>query len=289
MSAAEKLRNAGIDGARSQQILGNVQENPKTYDEIIKLKNNSGMGEGDTFERALLGIAADHVRGKICELPIYPPVMDALRSEFASWNRAKARDPILAGTYRFVIAAKMATLRRFPAGPMDWEISGMPRSWLLKVPKRDLARVARMIAFELGGFRPVFFMHVAPKPRQRALVIEREALKGYYQMARSLELQPEARGIMAHAWFHDQNAVKENPHLEGLNRPYREAGGLLTTIGKAGADSGMLERNAERARRLESGELNYKMGLAIWPRARAIEWAKQHPEFESGGERAARS
>ena len=34
----------------------------------------------------------------------------------------------------FVAFSKLATLRQFPAGQLRWEISGVPRSCLMKVP-----------------------------------------------------------------------------------------------------------------------------------------------------------
>jgi hypothetical protein len=165
---------------------------------------------------------------------------------------------------------------------MDWEISGIPRSWLLRVPKADLPRVSAFIALRLRGFYPFLFMHVARKPKNRSLLIEKEVLRAYFRMARSLERQPSIKGIMAGAWFHDPAAVAAEPHLACLSKLYLEEGGLITTVGDAPADAGFLEHNARRREQLEAGELHYKVGLALWPRERAIAWARSHPELETG-------
>ena len=146
---------------------------------------------------------------------------------------------------------------------MDWDISGIPRSWLLKTPLQDVPKLLSVIALRLGGVRPCFFMHVAPKPRNRALVIEKEVTSAYYRMARSLELQPGIKAIVAAAWFYDPAALRDNAHLEYLQRPFRYEGGLLTTIGPAPMNAGFLERNAKRRQQYEAGELQYRIGLAI--------------------------
>jgi hypothetical protein len=162
---------------------------------------------------------------------------------------------------------------------MDWEISGFPRAWLLAVRKLDLPPLAWFLAARVGGFRPMFFMHVARRPKNRGLLIEKEVLRAYHRMARALELQPSIKGILASAWFHDPAAVSDNPHLEWLNRPYREEGGIIVTAGLAPADAGFLERNTDRKQQFEDGRLHYHIAVALWPRGAAIDWARRHPEL----------
>ena len=234
----------------------------------------------DALERALLREAASDFEPRIGSLPIVESVKKLLGDEFRFYTKPSLNAPVEAGSYLFVTACKMISLRRFPAGPMDWEISGFPRSWLLKVGRSDLPRLAWFLAVRVGGFRPAFFMHVARRPKNRGLLLEKEVLRGYHRMARSLELQPSMKAILASAWFHDPAAVSENPHLEWLNRPYREEGGLIVTAGPAPADAGFMEHNADRKERFESGSLQYRMGVAIWPRDAAIDWARRHPELE---------
>jgi hypothetical protein len=111
--------------------------------------------------------------------------------------------------------------------------------------------------------------------------MEREVLRAYYRMARSLELQPTIKGILSSAWFHDPTAVKRYPHLRWVSHPYLEANGLITTAGPAPADSGFAENNVERQREFAKGELRFQIGIAVWPRCAAIEWTHKHPELAS--------
>jgi hypothetical protein len=184
-----------------------------------------------------------------------------------------------AGSYNFDRAARMATLRRFPAGPMEWEISGIPRSYFLHATFPANLRLFAFVVRHLKGLVPCFFIHVAPSPRNRALTVQKEVLRSYYQMARSLEFQPEVRAILGHAWFHDPAAVRDYPHLEPLNRPFVNHGGLITLLKPAPPDSGVLERNPQRSADYLAGKVQYRYGFAIWPRDAAIQWANAHPEF----------
>ena len=240
----------------------------------------AGGAEGDAFERALLRCAAMETAPQFENLPLYDPVKSLLRGEFRYYTQPAAGTTLETGGPPFVTACKVISLRRFPAGPMDWEVSGFPRSWLLKTPKSDLPRLLWFLCSRVGGFAPLFFMHVARRPKNRGMLVEKEVLRSYYRMARSLERQPSIKGIMASAWFHDPAVVAENPHLAWLNRPYLEEGGLIVTTGPAGADAGFSEHNAERERRHASGQLQYQIGVAIWPREAALDWARRHPELD---------
>ncbi len=268
------------------RLLASVDETPASRAPVIRWRERlRGAGtecEGDRFERVLLSHAAAEVRPRLADLPVYEPVKRLLAREFDSWTApARASHPPLdAAGYAFVAAAKTATLRRFPAGPMDWEIAGFRRSWFWKVPWADLPRTLYWTFARMGGLRPAFFMHVALRPRNRALILEREVRLAYYRIARSLALQPEMKGLLAEAWFHDPAAVKDNPHLEWLNEPYVRHGGFITTVGSAPPDSGVLEGSRQRQNQYEAGELKYRLGVAIWPRDAALHWAEAHPEFE---------
>lgn len=235
----------------------------------------------DTFERALLACAARETALRIATLPVYEPVKSLIRAEFEHYTNPPkvGSDSLAIGTNEFVVACKTISLSRFPAGPIDWEISGFPRSWLFKIRPIDLPRVLAFLLFRIRGFSPLFFIHVARKPKNRSLVIEKEVLRSYYRIARSLELQPKLKGILASAWFHDPAAVERYPYLAWLNRPYLESGGLITTAGFAPADSGFMEGNEERKERYMKGEIRFRMGSALWPRAAALQWANNHPEL----------
>jgi hypothetical protein len=262
------------------RLVGEVAEDIKTRAQIRELKQRFRTEtSSDAFERAILLRVARANWAAIDILPVAEAVRTALRREFTALQNSRPNFLINVNTYNFVIAAKMVTLRRFPCGPMDWEISGIPLSWMPRLPKKDVPACLSYLAFRMKGRKPLFFMHVAPPPRSRGLVVAREVLKSWYQMAKSLELQPEMRGIAACAWFLDPLALRDHPHLESLSQPFTSFGGFLSRTSPVEAGSGVLERNPDRASRFQAGKLDYRMGLGIWSREAAIEWAAGHPEL----------
>jgi hypothetical protein len=285
LTESQVFKVLGKSPAACVQLLTGVTEYPESHTPVMALKEEARRAgierEAGGFERALLRCAAIETGPRIEGLPVTESVKALIRSEFQYHTRTAGGDPLEIGSYLFVTGCKVISLRRFSAGPMDWEISGFPRSWLLKVGISDLPRVLRFLWMRMGGFKPMFFMHVARRPKNRGMLLEKEVLRSYYRMARSLELQESIKGIMAAAWFHDPAAVADNPHLAWLNRPYLEEGGLIVNTGPAQATAGFMEHNIQRKEEFESGKLRYRVGVALWPREAAIDWARKRPELEA--------
>jgi hypothetical protein len=247
-----------------------------------RLQTTGAVVEGDVLERLVLNYAVQESLAKVESLRVHPGVKTLMQKEFQAYLKAPGTGPqLLAGTDPFVTACKIASLRRFVAGPFDWVVSGFPRSWLSRMPFHQIPKSLLYITTRFGGFKPAFYVHLAPAPRNRALVIPKEVRKAYYRMAKSLELQPEMKGILCSSWFHDPDIFREVTHLGPLSEPYLEHGGrIVTTLGPAPADSGFLDHNPDRRKLYENGQFKPRLGLAMWPRADAILWANQHPEFE---------
>lgn len=275
--ASEALNRVGINAASAAwKTLQAVETTPASAEPVSSLKKAAGM-QGDAVERLLLWHAARQAAARLPQLPIERNVRAQLDQDLTQLHAINVS--VAAGSILFAIAAKTATLRRFPAGPLEWEIGGIPRSFVLKASFPDNVRLLSFVTLRMGGWAPCFFAHVAPKPRQRGLVVTKLVMRAYYRMARSLELQPTVRGLMGHAWFHDPAAVRDYPHLQALNEPYTDHGGLIVTLEPAPPTSGVLVGDQQRALKYQSGELSYRYGLAIWPRAAAIRWADAHPEY----------
>jgi len=259
-------------------LLNGVDDNVESVAPLTALKEQTGL-QGDEIERLLLWHASRIALPQVPSLPVVPSVLRRLEQDLGQLHSLSGS--LEARSYAFNRAAKIATLRRFPAGPMEWEISGIPRSFILQARFPANLRLLSFVTFKLKGWAPCFFMHVAPNPRNRALSIPKEVLRTYYRMAESLKLQPGILGILGHAWFHDPAAVRDSPQLETLNEPFLKEGGLITLLAPAPPASGVLEGNVQRREDYLAGKIQYRYGLAVWPRAAAIRWADTHPELES--------
>ena len=119
------------------------------------------VGDG-AFERFLIVTAACDAIDGLAALPVDERVKDLFCQNFQAYaaTPGKLPEPFDLSRASFITMARIATLSRFPAGQLDWEVSGIPRSWLLKVPRRDLPRLVPSILFELRGFKPAFFSHI---------------------------------------------------------------------------------------------------------------------------------
>lgn len=217
------------------------------------------------------------------ELPAVP-VCDAVKELFCdeveSWTKLDdgGKKEFAVGRSRFVDMCKMASLRRFPAGQFDWDVSGLPWSYLARVAPLTLPRALYMTAVRLKGRAPIFFAHLSYRRRGQSLS-EAEANRSYYRMARSLELQPAIKGLIASSWIRSPDTQRVSPHLSWLSRVFVENGGFVTTMGPADPSCGVFVRSEARRRLYERGEFTPTIGLVIWPRDAMIAWAKRHPEL----------
>lgn len=266
-------------GDVSLPVLLDQLKGPTSPDaEICRLKADLGAPD-DQLERVLLALLAARQAPGIEQLPAHPWVRSKLREELSTLARGGDKNPTPAGGYLFEVRRNYAALRRFPAGPFDWVVSGIPRRWLLEARGLAMLRQGWFVLRQMKGFAPVLFLHVAPRPRNRSLVLEKEVMRTYYRVAASLEQQPGILGIVLASWFLDRQALAAIPYLESIHRPVAGAGGLITELGWAPPDSGYLENHPERAEQAQRGEIRYRIGAGLWPREAALDWMRAHPEY----------
>ena len=233
------------------------------------------------FERFLIVSAAHDSIDRLAALAVDERVVDLFCQNFRMYaaTPAKLPEPFDLARASFVAMARIAALTRFPAGQLDWEVSGIPRSWLVKAPFRALPRLVSSILFELRGFQPAFFSHINPNRRNQTVLLERESLRSYHRMARSMERQPAIKGLITASWLHSPDTSAVSPHLAWLNKVFLENGGHVVPLGPAAIESGVLHRSPERQQAYEAGTFKPTEGLVIWPRTAMLAWARGHEEL----------
>jgi hypothetical protein len=284
IEVAEALKSQGMSSSDGVALTRAVTESSTSLGPIKSLKSSvaqSGLPtEDNSVEQFLLVQSALSSLDKLPDWPVSASVKKLICEEFAFYARPDdaERGKFRADKSTFVAMSKIATLRRFPAGQFDWEVSGLPRSRLFKVNPLELPRVLYHVAAKLKGFSPAFFSHLNARRKNKSLS-EEEANKSYYRMAKSLELQSEMKGFVACSWFRSPDTQRVSPHLAWLSKVFLENGGLVTTAGPADPESGIFHRSATRKKLYEAGEFKPTNGLVIWPRAAMLTWAAEHPEF----------
>lgn len=179
---------------------------------------------------------------------------------------------LLAGGPEFRQYAEVALLRRFIAGHVHWTVSGIPRSWLLRMSWRDAFRCLAAMR-RMGGREPCFEAHVPATP----LLMQREYERAYRRIAASMELQPAIRGLIGSSWLHAEETMKISPHLEWINRLFLDHGGVLLHLGEAAPDSGFLAGSQRRKELYASGAYRPRIAMFIWPRNELLQWARSLP------------
>ena len=278
--AAGAIRRCGYRPSAVAETLHLVTEAPASTSHLVILietaKRKAGLPAGSAvIERWLLVSAA---AAMLCtaRTPLGHTVRKRTCAEIASLldDTWATGETLLVSGIRFREFAKMATGRRFSAGLFHWDVCGMSRSWLLKVPPRDVPGLVRVLA-KLRGLGPGMFPHLNPR-RQPGHLAEPAISDALAAMAETLEARPDLRGLVAASWLRSPDVHSVSPHLAVVNAPIVAAGGFVTTIGAAPPDCGVFERSRERERLYREGRFTPTTGLVIWPRAEMLRWWRSY-------------
>jgi hypothetical protein len=280
-AVVEHLARRGVTGDACLRFATSVTASRSSQAAVLRLKSRLELPDpGDhLFERCLVLQSVVRSLDGVDRLPVTAAVKELLCEEFRYLAAPDARSlwRFTAGEPVFAELCKTATLRRFPAGQYDWDVSGLSRVELLRVAPASLPRALWFAAAKMGGLRPVFFSHLNPRRNNRSLS-EVESNRSYYLMAKAMEAQPEILGFAACSWFRSPDVQKVSPHLAWISTVFRENGGLVVQGGPADPECGVFYRSATRKRLYDEGRFKPTVGIAMWPRAAMIDWARRHGE-----------
>jgi len=269
--------------AQAATLLPNVQTAHGSVPRLRAIRRQldaAGMPvRGGAFERFLVVAAAAKAADRVAHLPIDERVKELFYRKFSLYATGASHETFDVDRGSFVAMAGVATLRRFPAGQLDWVVSGVPRSWLLRLRPADLPRFVRVVVLELGGFAPAFFSHLDPTRPNHATLLERESLRSYHRMAQSMERQPSIKGLITASWFHSPDTFVVSPHLAWANDVFRRHGGHVFQLGAVDPDCGVFHRSPERRQAFERGAFTPTEALVIWPRSAMLAWAAEHQDL----------
>jgi hypothetical protein len=259
----------------------------KTLDpRLAAVREECHFAPGDSarfpVERLLLVEASLRALEQVPHLAVHESVQHLFCKEFTFY--ADPTEETLPrfemGRFPFAAMSRIVLLRRFPAGQQQWEAGGWRRSWFAKVPPRLLAPTCAYLFRHMRGLSPYFEIHFSETVHKGPGLLARDIRTAFYRMARSLEKQPDVKGLMAAGWIRSAETIRVSPHLAFMNEPFLEAGGLLTDLGPANPSDGFLAGSKARADLYYSGQYKPTKAVALCSREQAIAWAAAHPEME---------
>jgi hypothetical protein len=287
--AASALERTGVDAVQGHRLVAEITEHDtRVRDQLVAMRAAVGSTDG-SLERLLLLRSALQALDRVPRLPVSDDVKRLFCDSFDYVACPPDGATFHAARGSFAALCKLVSLRRFPAGQFHWEVSGLPRSWVLKVSGRERLTLMWWIATKLKGFAPVFFIHLNPHRKNKYLLTEREADRSYFRMAQAMALQPEVKGLVASSWLNSPDTFTVTPHLAWNNRTFADNGAFVTTMGPADPGCGVLARSPERTKAYEAGTFTPTLGMVIWPRAAMLAWAAAHPELGHKPERVLRA
>jgi hypothetical protein len=277
------LRRRGLAEAHAVAAIEAVGRDPDGAKRVARLRDSlfGAAAQTAALERCLLLQTAVGCGPLLARASMGESVMRCLADELRFLAMPDTRDvpKLLAPSDGFVAFAKIVTLRRFPAGQLQFERSGIPLSWFLRLGPRRLTTVVRFLGRFVGGRRPFFFHHIAWRRPNRMFLLEREQNRSYWRIAQSLARHPDVKGLLTESWLHSPDTFEVSSHLAWLNTPFLEHGGLIVVLGRAAAESGVFTSSPHRKRLSDQGHFRPTTAMAIWPRAAMLDWASNHPEF----------
>jgi hypothetical protein len=282
VAVGQRLAVHGVTSPYRSILVGITTERQKPVDALKPTLAALGLADRCVLERFLLLHAASESSRDVPALRVPSAVKRAFCEEFRFFATANdnAFAKLAIRRARFAEMCRTATLQRFPAGQFDWEISSIARKELLHVQPRVLPQALAFVWRKMRGLGPIFFSHLNARRKNRSL-LEDEANRSYWLMAKAMELQPDIKGFAACSWFRSPDTHRVSPHLAWLSRVFEENGGLVVQGGKTDPDCGVLYKSVTRKALYDAGRFTPTVGLVMWPRAAMIQWARSHSEYEA--------
>ena len=278
-----RLRALGVRPSGCVELIEQVGTEPGAAERVatLRAKLSNDDAQNTDVEHCLLLHAVTAYRTRLSRLVMGERVLEHLADEllFLAAPPACDRAYLLAPSPSFVAFAKIATARRFPAGQLHYELSGIPLSWLIHLGPRRLAKVLLFLAANGGARRPYFCHHLTWRRKNRMCLLESEQNRSYHRIAQSLALHPGVKGLLTESWLHSPDTFRVSPHLEWLNAPFLEYGGLIVVLGDAEESCGVFTASASRKKLYEEGRFRPTTAMVLWPRAAMLAWASAHPEY----------
>ena len=152
--------------------------------------------------------------------------------------------------------------------------SGVPRSIAWGEGAGQILRILRFFAGRVGGFRPMYQMHMDPR-----LVLEFHPMgweRCYQRIAELLDVNPNILGVFGSSWWFDPKLEEVSPRLAFIRKLPQLNGAQVFRIGEDLASTNNALANSKPRQALHrQGKYRPINYLLIWRRNDLIAWARE--------------
>src|SRR5262249_33552839 len=139
--------------AEARALMPSLRSAGPAVPRLVRLKQSLAQARlpvaDRALERVLIVSAAAPATARADGLPVDESVKQLILQNFDLYAAARVTEPFDLSRGSFEAMGRIATLSRFPAGQLDWVVSGVPRSWLFGARWHAAPRLVRALLFDL--------------------------------------------------------------------------------------------------------------------------------------------
>ncbi len=183
----------------------------------------------------------------------------------------------LNGNDKFQKDLSISLLRMIPLGAQKVTLGKLSRGFLVKGGLNQFISGIGTIIFEIGGFGPIYHMHM--DSRDRELVMEFNPngwLQFYKRLAELLKINTQIKGVTGSSWFFDPVLEKISPELNYLRETAFQCGGKIFYMGPSkGAVKDATFMSPKRLKLYKEGSYKPSNYIVVISRNKLIKWASK--------------
>jgi hypothetical protein len=187
---------------------------------------------------------------------------------------------------RFLDMAQIATLRRFPAGALNFAYE-RPAFLRLALNVHPLALPGylfqRLIAMPFA--KPAIGPHVNYARKNSLILLQIDFERAMWLTAKTVEMNPHVTGLNGYSWFYSKITGDVYPNLAWMRDVMVDGGAyLVDTYPAEPGGYGFAYNNRKRQILYDEGKFCPRQTAFFWSRDALLDWASQHPELAPEGE-----
>lgn len=274
-------------------LLAKYDEDPKAVAALMRMRRALPAelaAAGVSIERysvlKALAIAVSRVASKAVPRTVirfYAEVCTEIASKSRQWD---SHFDMEGSPERFFDIAQLATLRRFPAGSLNFTFERLqPLHAMFFVHPLSLPGYLYQRIAAMPFTKPSIAPHVNFGRKQSLILTQTDYERGLWLIAKTVEMNPKVNGINGWSWFYSKTVGEAYPHLAWLRAIVSDGGAYLVDTFPAEPDRyGFAYNNRKRQILYEEGKFCPRQTAYFWPRDDFLNWASRHPELIPDGE-----